>query len=62
MPPAAEVESPTGPFVVGGAEIRVTSKEGVRYAAPDMIIHYVEMHRYRPPGSFVRAVLEAGDV
>jgi hypothetical protein len=59
MPPPISVQSPTGPFIVGGAEIRVTGRDGIRYAAPDMIIHYVEAHGYRPPESFVQAVLEA---
>ena len=61
MPPPIAVQSSAGPFIVGGAEIRVTGRDGVRYAAPDMIIHYVETHGYRPPDYFVEAVLEARD-
>jgi hypothetical protein len=31
--------------------------ESARFAAPTMIIHYVEEHGYRPPGEFIDAVL-----
>ncbi len=37
------------------AEIRVTL-EGVTYAAPTLIVHYIRAHRYRPPDVFLRAV------
>ncbi|MET9513441.1 hypothetical protein ABZX62_34205 [Streptomyces flavidovirens] len=40
----------------GSAEIRVIG-EGVVYAAPELITHYVEAHGYAPPAEFVRAVL-----
>ncbi|MET9520042.1 hypothetical protein [Streptomyces sp. NPDC002994] len=40
----------------GSAEIRVIG-EGVVYAAPELIAHYVEAHNYAPPAEFVRAVL-----
>jgi len=48
-------------YVVGGAEIRVLSRDGTVYASPDMIIHYVESHGYRPPEEFIEAVL-ASDI
>jgi hypothetical protein len=38
-------------------EIRVTF-EGVTYAAPVLIVHNIEVHRYRPPAVFLRAVME----
>jgi hypothetical protein len=50
----------TAPFVVkhnsrtlmlGGAEIRVEGR-GLRFAAPDLIYHYVRDHHYRPPDDF----------
>ena len=50
------VDSAAGRFGVGHAEIRVEDA-GRRYAAPNMIIHYVETHRYAPPPEFVAAVL-----
>ena len=43
--------------VVGSAEIRVIGADGVRYAAPNMILHYVSAHHYLPPTEFVDAVL-----
>jgi len=39
-------------------EIRVVSNEGVYYASPMMIIHYVEAHKYLPPEEFIIAVME----
>jgi hypothetical protein len=54
------VRHPEGRYAVGSAEIRVDTLSGVTYAAPDMIIHYVEKHGYRPPDDFVQAVTGAG--
>jgi hypothetical protein len=39
------------------AEIRVVSTSGVTYAAPALILHYVEAHKYLPPAAFVAAVI-----
>jgi hypothetical protein len=50
------ISAPDGDFYVGHAEIRV-SGAAARYAAPDMVIHYVTDHGYRPPRAFVDAVL-----
>jgi hypothetical protein len=62
LPPATTVTSASGgEYVVGHAEIRVHSAHGTRFAAPDMIVHYVEAHRYRPPREFVEAVLAEPD-
>jgi hypothetical protein len=44
----------------GSAEIRVPG-DGVVYAAPELVAHYVEAHEYLPPAEFVRAVLGAGE-
>ena len=30
----------------------------ILFAAPEMVAHYVEAHRYAPPAEFVKAVLE----
>jgi hypothetical protein len=46
-----------GEFIVGDAEIRVRAPDGTVFAAPNMIIHYVTDHGYRPPDSFTHAVL-----
>lgn len=41
----------------GSAELRAVGVDGIRYAAPTLIVHYVTKHRYLPPKSFVDAVL-----
>lgn len=46
-----------GRVVLGSAEIRVPGADGVAYAAPDLIAHYVTAHGYRPPAEFVRAAV-----
>jgi len=43
-------------LLLGSAEIRVLSKTGEIYAAPNLIYHYVSVHRYAPPRAFVEAV------
>jgi hypothetical protein len=57
LPPTTTVASASGNFVVGGAEIRVDGPSGARYASPDMVIHYVEEHGYRPPDDYIDGVL-----
>lgn len=54
----AELPGPGGPYPLGSGEIRVRATGGTRYAAPDLVVHYVTEHRYRPPGEFIAAVLE----
>lgn len=39
-------------------EIRV-SRGGVTFAAPVLIVHYIEEHGYLPPSDFLKAVEEA---
>lgn len=43
---------------LGSSEIRVWSKTGEVYAAPNLIFHYVHTHRYKPPDEFLRALEE----
>lgn len=38
-------------------EIRVFGENGVIYASPTMIYHYVKSHHYLPPQEFIDAVL-----
>jgi hypothetical protein len=45
-----------GEFIVGGAEIRVVDPGGITFAAPDMIVHYVTDHGYKPPDEFLDAL------
>ncbi len=47
------------PNIDGNGEIRVT-RNGITYAAPVLIAHYVEAHRYLPPQDFILAVMENG--
>jgi len=39
-------------------EIRV-SREGMTFAAPVSILHYIEKHHYLPPDQFLKAIEEA---
>jgi hypothetical protein len=43
--------------LLGSAEIRVFGDEGVIYAAPDLIYHYMAIHRYKPPDQFISALI-----
>jgi hypothetical protein len=57
--PVAVDGGPAVRYQVGDAEIRVHGRGGIVYAAPTMVIHYVEEHGYRPPDVFIAAVLES---
>ena len=46
-------------LVLGSAEIGVFGEAGLIYAAPNLIFHYVLVHHYSPPESFVRAMKAA---
>jgi hypothetical protein len=39
----------------------VRDASGTYYAAPNMIIHYVEEHGYRPRDDFIQGVLAGGE-
>jgi hypothetical protein len=43
-------------LLVGNGEIRVFSAEGEIFAAPTMLLHYITVHNYLPPPSFLEAV------
>lgn len=43
---------------LGSAQIRVFGNNGLIYAAPDLLYHYIVKHRYQPPREFIQAVLE----
>jgi hypothetical protein len=53
--PLLEFEGETLKF--GSAEIRVIGSDSVIYAAPNLVFHYVRDHGYKPPQSFIDAVL-----
>lgn len=50
------VEIEGGGLVLGSAEIRVQGEDGIAYACPDLIYHYVKDHHYCPPRQFLSAV------
>jgi hypothetical protein len=55
-----DMNSPYGNWLAsrrGNGEIRV-SCVGVTFAAPVLIVHYIEEHRYLPPVQFLTAVEE----
>jgi hypothetical protein len=45
-------------LILGSCEIRVFGRDGVIYAAPNLVYHYIVEHQYRPPDVFIQAVLE----
>lgn len=57
FPKPVTVPTPAGEAMLGHGEIRVSGTDGVTYAAPDLVIHYVTAHQYRPPQKFIDAVL-----
>ena len=42
---------------VATAEIRVFAEDGTAYAAPTMLLHYMEDHDYAPPQEFIEALM-----
>lgn len=57
---------PAGPLVfangdtelqLGSAEIRAINASGQTFSAPDLIVHYVMDHGYRPPQRFIDAAV-----
>jgi hypothetical protein len=58
LPPLVVAERKGQKLLFGSAEIRVFSKMGDIYAAPDVIYHYVSVHNYCPPEEFVSALNE----
>jgi|SRR5580700_3063774 hypothetical protein len=45
---------------LGSAEIRVIGPDGLVYAAPDLIYHYMRDHAYLPPKEFLEAAALSG--
>ncbi len=41
---------------LGSAEVWVRGLDGILYAAPTLIYHYIESHNYLPPAAFIEAV------
>jgi hypothetical protein len=40
----------------GNGEIWITGPDGANYAAPVLVIHYIDEHGYLPPSSFIEAI------
>ena len=53
------VKRPDGSRYVrlGSAEIHAVAEDGQRYSAPNLVVHYVLAHNYRPPAEFRAAVI-----
>src|SRR5262245_20519946 len=43
-------------LLLGDSEIRVFSPDGNIFAAPTLIYHYVNVHDYKPPDEFIKAL------
>jgi hypothetical protein len=41
---------------LGSAELWIPGKDGVLFASPNLILHYVRNHSYLPPTDFLRAL------
>ncbi|GGN36190.1 hypothetical protein FHR83_006321 [Actinoplanes campanulatus] len=54
--PPILVATTEGEILLGSAEIRVEAKNGVVFAAPTLIYHYVIEHGYQPPDDFIEAI------
>lgn len=50
------IKMPDGSYL-GTAEIWVPGQDGIVYAAPTLITHYITNHDYQPPAEFVAAVI-----
>jgi hypothetical protein len=48
-----------GRLFLGNSEVHVVGADSVVYAAPTLIVHYIDAHNYRPPQQFIDAVLGA---
>ena len=43
-------------FLLGSAELWVRDSVGRVFAAPNLVVHYVDAHDYQPPGLFLDAL------
>ena len=48
---------PAGSGLRGNGEVHVVGADGQVYAAPVLVVHYVEEHGYLPPQEFIDAVM-----
>ena len=45
-------------MALGSAEVWALGRNGMLYAAPNLIYHYITEHHYRPPEEFIQAIME----
>jgi len=50
-------DAPSTPAYLGSGEVRVEAGDIV-YAAPTLIVHYIDAHGYLPPEEFIEAVAQ----
>jgi hypothetical protein len=43
----------------GNGEIWIDGLGGIKYIAPTLLLHYIEVHNYLPPKEFLEAVINA---
>lgn len=43
---------------IGFGETRIISSSGKTYAARDLLLHFIEEHRYIPPEDFIEVLME----
>jgi len=46
-----------GRFIAGSSNVWIPG-DGVLYVAPELVVHYIEAHGYKPPDEFITATLE----
>jgi hypothetical protein len=44
----------------GNGEIHVVGADGITYVAPQLVVHYIATHKYRPPQQFIDAAVWSG--
>lgn len=47
---------------LGSAEVWVQSPDGVTYACPDLIVHYIDAHGYCPPAVVIDALMQMAKI
>ena len=52
----SEATTPGESFTLGSGEICVPGSDGISYVAPNMLSHYIVVHRYQPPEEFLGAM------
>jgi hypothetical protein len=45
---------------ISNADVLVMSSEGIVYASPVQIYHYIRDHNYLPPNEFIRVIMVGG--